>query len=548
MKIKKVTAGIITSLVLTGSLVTSSLSVGNTIADEKQKLWVTMGSDAYAGIQQLMGNQLPKYTISSLAQTDVAVTQLDPAHLDLISYYMHAKYKRCGGFMVHDSYADAVKSANEMIANKTESLVTIDYTIDQQKVVNAFLPQLQESDIRTTIDGMANFHNRYYQSDTGKDASGWIKNTWERLTNGRADTKVELYQHSRWKQPSVIMTLQGDGSTDEVVVIGGHMDSINHNVSDKLRARAPGADDNASGIATITDVIKVMMANNYKPKRTIKFMAYAAEEVGLLGSDDIAEDMKGQGANVVGVMQLDMTNYQGSSYDYALVTDYTNSAQNEFLKRLISQYLSQYTYTTMRCGYACSDHASWHRQGYAASMPFEAPMQQSNRYIHTANDTLDKSGNNANHALKFAQLATAFLVEMAKSAGDDDGDGDDQGEYKQFYSAIGFCLDVQDSKTPLANECSKADGQQWMLGNDGTMKSKRYKDSCLTVTDSSGSGGSVAMEKCAGSNSQKWTLNGDALVNDSLADRALTVYGYRQGAKVGMWYDWGQDYQRWSWK
>ena len=59
---------------------------------------------------------------------------------------------------------------------------------------------------------------------------------------------------------------------------------------------APGADDDASGIATLTEVIRVALANGWKPKRTVKFMGYAAEEVGLRGSNAIAQNLHGRRA------------------------------------------------------------------------------------------------------------------------------------------------------------------------------------------------------------------------------------------------------------
>ena len=156
------------------------------------------------------------------------------------------------------------------------------------------------------------------------------------------------------------------------------------------------------------------LANNYRPLRTVKFMAYAAEEVGLRGSADIAAQHRTANANVVGVLQLDMTNYKGSpTVDFALVTDHTNAAQNTFVGQLIDTYVGLPRVNT-QCGYACSDHASWNTQGYAASFPHEAPLASSNPFIHTANDTLAQSGNNANHALKYSKLAGAYLAELAK--------------------------------------------------------------------------------------------------------------------------------------
>ena len=68
-------------------------------------------------------------------------------------------------------------------------------------------------------------------------------------------------------------------------MLGAHQDSVN---GARATGRAPGADDDASGVASLSEVIRVALANDYRPLRTVKFMAYAAEEVGLRGSADIA--------------------------------------------------------------------------------------------------------------------------------------------------------------------------------------------------------------------------------------------------------------------
>ena len=49
-------------------------------------------------------------------------------------------------------------------------------------------------------------------------------------------------------------------------------------------------------------IIRVLAENNFTPMRSIAFMAYAAEEVGLRGSQDIANSYKAQGKNVVSVL------------------------------------------------------------------------------------------------------------------------------------------------------------------------------------------------------------------------------------------------------
>jgi hypothetical protein len=275
------------------------------------------------------------------------------------------------------------------------------------------LAQLQEANIRSTITGLAAFNNRYYTSSTGVDAANWLRSRWLGYAQGRSDATVQLFPHAGWAQPSVVLTITGATLPSEVVVLGGHLDSINS--SSPSTGRAPGADDDASGVASLTEAARVALATGYRPARTLKFIAYAAEEVGLRGSAEIANRHRSDGVNVVGVLQLDMTNYKGSTNDIAIITDNTNATQNAFVGNLVDTYLGLPRANTA-CGYACSDHASWTRAGFVASFPFEAQMGQHNPTIHTANDTLAQSGNNANHALKFARVAAAYVGELAKGS------------------------------------------------------------------------------------------------------------------------------------
>src|SRR5690606_3501768 len=157
-----------------------------------------------------------------------------------------------------------------------------------------------------------------------------------------------------WLQPSIIMTIPGTTNPSEVVILGGHQDSIRSGCSASttcLTLPAPGADDDASGIASLTEVIRVAMANNYHPAKTVKFMAYAAEEAGLLGSKAIAMNYQNAGVNVVGVFQLDMTNYKAPSTDIAIITDHTDPDQNQFVRDLASTYLPTLAVVNTQCGY-----------------------------------------------------------------------------------------------------------------------------------------------------------------------------------------------------
>jgi leucyl aminopeptidase len=382
---------------------------------KEKEVWITIGTDALEPMRASFKEQGLTLPAPALQKGGVAALRVRESHLEKLAGSMHSKLNRCAGFISHETEQEAFKAVEGSSA--TPSLASlISYNINNGPSVNAMLAGVQELNIRNTINALStNWTSRRYNLQGGIDASTWLKNQWTTIANGRTDVSVAFFTHASTvsPQPSVIATITGTTLPNEVVVIGGHLDSINTSSS---TGTAPGADDDASGVASLTEAFRVAIANGYKPARTVKFMAYAAEEVGLKGSADIAAWHATNSVNVVGVLQLDMTNYKGSTYDFAMVTDNTNATQNSFVTSLITTYLPGMTYTNITCGYGCSDHASWNARGYPSSMPFEATMNTSNPYIHTVNDTLSQTAGTASNSVKFSKLAVAFLGEVAKGA------------------------------------------------------------------------------------------------------------------------------------
>ncbi|QRK09712.1 M20/M25/M40 family metallo-hydrolase [Archangium violaceum] len=383
---------------------------------QDKDVWITIGTDALPTVRASFKAQGVALSASLREKGGVAALRIRESQIDKLAGVMHDKLHRCAGFVAHDSEEKALAEVESASAPPQALAAAISYNINNGPSVNAMMAGVQEINIRNTINSLStNWTSRRYNLQSGIDAATWLKDQWTTIANGRTDVTVAFHAHpsSVSPQPSVIATIKGTTLPDEVVVIGGHLDSINTNGSSYA---APGADDDASGVASLTEAFRVAMASGYKPARTVKFMAYAAEEIGLKGSADIANQHKSSMANVVGVLQLDMTNYKGSTYDFGMVTDNTNESLTSFTTSLITTYLPGMTYTRFTCGYGCSDHASWNSAGYPAVMPFEGTLSSDNPNIHTSSDTLSVTSGNANNSVKFAKLAAAFLGEVAKGA------------------------------------------------------------------------------------------------------------------------------------
>lgn len=389
--------------------------------------WITIDSAELAVVRN---NAKADGFAAKLAEFEsrdgLSIVRLDELDSQALSSHMHDEFHKCAGFMRHTTLDEARKSIQQSL-NASSDQVFVDYTINNASTVTPMINEAVEPSIRQMIIDLSAIHTRRHDQQGGLDGANLILSRWQTLAAGRSDITVEHFMHRNINnpgtfltpQPTVIMTITGTTLPNEIVVIGGHQDSI---VGGSTTGRSPGADDDASGIATMTEVIRVMMDSNYRPERTIQFMAYAAEEIGLVGSNNIAGIYRSLNRNVVGVLQLDMTNYAGTWADIVLMTDFTNAAQNEFLHDLGDFYFPEYEIKNDTCGYGCSDHYSWHLNSYPASIPFEAKHstsgvgRQSNTQIHTVNDTISRSNNNADHALKFARLAIAYAGELAKGS------------------------------------------------------------------------------------------------------------------------------------
>ncbi len=103
------------------------------------------------------------------------------------------------------------------------------------------------------------------------------------------------------KQYNVIADLKGTEKPDEIVVVGGHIDSWDG---------AQGAQDNGTGTCTTLEAARLLAVSGAKPKRTIRFMLWSGEEQGLFGSRGYVKDHDAELANISAVLVHDGgTNY-----------------------------------------------------------------------------------------------------------------------------------------------------------------------------------------------------------------------------------------------
>lgn len=421
----------------------SGLQVGASVASPaSDEVWITLGADAFATASRLFVAGADGLALARVAEVaGVVLTRVPRAGLPALSARIHDELHRCGGFIAHANRAEAEAALARLASRPYRAPEgTLPFAIDRPIEVAALAAAIDETQILATITALStSFPNRYHAHPSGTASANWIRDLWAGYAAGRPGVTVELFSHGAiTPQPSVILTIPGTTLGGEVVILGGHQDSIRSGCSTNPTCDAPGADDDASGIATLSEVIRVALATSFVPQRTVQFIAYAAEEVGLEGSDDIAAAYLAAGTDVVAVLQQDMTGYFGSVEDMALISDFTNPDLTAFLGELLDNYQPTLLWTTSACGYGCSDHAPWTDRGYRAAFSFESRFGEHNPTIHSPSDTVATLGGSAAHAAKFARLAVAFLVETAldATAADIFSDGFESNDSDRWSAAV----------------------------------------------------------------------------------------------------------------
>ncbi len=324
------------------------------------------------------------------------------------------EWRRCGGYEVlpETRSVQAFSSLQTRMQKDAEGTNEFNGTLERHAEIELAIAQVNPENLKSWVTWFSSYPTRFNNAPTANDHVMVLKTKLEEMVKHSSyPVTVSLIDHNRTPQKSVRVHIEGAKSPSEFIVLGAHMDSINQEFFGGKNA--PGADDNASGSSNIIEALRLLLTQ-HQPDRSIDFMFYAGEESGLLGSAEIAQDWKNKKMDVVAVLQLDMTLYPGSGvFTLGSMTDFTSPWLRGYLKELNNLYI-QAKIVDDKCGYGCSDHASWYRQGYPTLMPFEATFNGMNNNLHTRKDVIDADSNFV-HSAMFTKIALAMAMDLGNS-------------------------------------------------------------------------------------------------------------------------------------
>ena len=175
--------------------------------------------------------------------------------------------------------------------------------------------------IKTDITTLTNFGTRHTLSDTISNTRGigaarrWIKSKFDKISSDCNNCLEVFYQKDFVKKGTnsritkdvwvvnVVAIQKGTKYPNNYIVMSGDIDS---RISDpnNFTDDAPGANDNASGMAGTIEAARVL--SNYNFENSIIYVGLSGEEQGLFGGKGLAKYAKEKDWNIVGVMNNDM--------------------------------------------------------------------------------------------------------------------------------------------------------------------------------------------------------------------------------------------------
>ena len=254
---------------------------------------------------------------------------------------------------------------------------------DASRISQSGLDKVQSYNLEESVRDLSSFHTRHSESESIDEVAYWLAEKLQ--SNCGTDVYIQNFTYSRdlttsedndnnfsdiHRQKPFFYNLKNIacdklGSTNNTIVVSAHYDSRTEDINDS-EGRAPGADDNASGVSVLLEVARILSKRSLE--HSISFVLFSGEEQGKWGSKYYADFIDKADIDLDLLINLDMVGFrpEGSSsilieYDNGNVMQ-DNDKYSQEIAKLIRDVASKYT----------SLNATLGKLGNADYLPFEA--------------------------------------------------------------------------------------------------------------------------------------------------------------------------------
>ncbi|OGD19738.1 MAG: hypothetical protein A2W03_13450 [Candidatus Aminicenantes bacterium RBG_16_63_16] len=270
-------------------------------------------------------------------------------------------------------------------------------------IIDRMVAEASSLSLRSLVQKLQDFRTRYTAAP-GCDAAGQY--IYSYFVSLGLSVRFQDVPFTGGVSRNVVAELPGRVAPGDVLIICGHYDSY----SDQRLTLAPGADDDASGTAAAMEAARIL--SRYPLDFTVRFIAFTAEELGLVGSKVYAQEVRSRGENIIGVLNLDMIAYADRMPEDLEIISNTSSA---WLSAKLAAVSGDYGLIAARriidASILFSDHAPFWDRGYPAVCVIEDNPLINPEY-HKTTDTIETL--NFDFYTQATRAALATLAELAQ--------------------------------------------------------------------------------------------------------------------------------------
>jgi Peptidase family M28 len=257
--------------------------------------------------------------------------------------------------------------------------------------IDPILEQVNSTKLKEYINYLSSFHTRHSKSYHIENIAHWLKNEFENICKGRVffHNYTQSDQNQTYHLKNIICTsnsninnsnsisnssninkqdLSFSSNYNSTIIIGAHYDSRAKNINNTY-ARAPGADDNASGVSAVLELARILSQLNLK--YNLQFVLFSGEEQGKWGSKNYVKYLanNNQTKDIDLYINFDMIGYPPVNESNKVILEYdvgNKHLQNDKYSKLIGHFIKQisWNYTNLK--------ATLGKLGNSDFIPFEA--------------------------------------------------------------------------------------------------------------------------------------------------------------------------------
>lgn len=241
--------------------------------------------------------------------------------------------------------------------------------LDNEKFIYSALNQVNSTKLKNWIDDLSSFYTRHTKSEYIESVAYWLKDGLQSVCNGKTyfHNFTQIDQRIRYNAKNIICYQEGSAEYDNnhLILISAHYDSRMQDIN-QSDARAPGADDNASGVAAVLELARIL--SKVDLRSNIQYVLFSGEEQGQWGSTAYVKHLQPNNTKVDLVMNLDMIGYPALGLDKVSIEyDIGNKfTTNDIYSKKVGQFIEQ-----VALDYANLE-TSLHPLGRTDLIPFEA--------------------------------------------------------------------------------------------------------------------------------------------------------------------------------